>query len=101
MKPLMESLNWKECGYYLVADVGRWRLTVTRRGEVGYFVATWSQRRLPQLNLPAHAAEGATAEEAVRLVLEKAKANTAAEVTKLRGLVTKLREVVTSMEDYL
>ena len=94
MKPLMESLNWKECGYYLVADVGRWRLTVTRGEDVGYFMATWSQRRLPQFNLPAQAAQGATAEEAVRLVLEKAKAHTAAEVAKLR-------EVVTSMEDYL
>ena len=40
MKPLMESLDWKECGYYLVADVGRWRLTVTRGEEVGYFVAS-------------------------------------------------------------
>ena len=94
MKPLMKSLNWKECGYYLVADVGRWRLTVTRGEDVGYFVATWSKRSLPQFNFPAHTAEGATAEEAVRLVLEKAKAHTAAEVTKLR-------ELVTSMEDYL
>ena len=92
--PLMESLNWKECGYYLVADVGRWRLTVTRGEEVGYFVATWSKRSLPQFNFPAQTAEGSTAEEAVRLVLEKAKAHTAAQVAKLR-------EVVTSMEDYL
>ena len=95
MKSLMESLNWKECGYCLVADVGRWRLTVTRGEEVGYFVASWTQRNLaPQFNLPAQTAEGSTAEEAVRLVLEKAKAHTAAEVAKLR-------EVVTSMEDYL
>ena len=93
-KPLMESLDWKPCGYYLVADVGRWRLTVTRGDDVGYFVATWSQRGLPQFNLPAQTAEGSTAEEAVRLVLEKAKAHTAEQVAKLR-------EVVTSMEDYL
>ena len=92
--PLMESINWKECGYYLVADIGRWRLTVTRGEEVGYFVATWTQRGLPQFNLHAQTAEGTTAEEAVRLVLEKAKAHTAAQVAKLR-------EVVTSMEDYL
>ena len=91
---LMESLNWKECGYYLVADVGRWRLTVTRGEEVGYFVASWTQRNLPQFNLHAQTAEGSTAEEAVRLALEKAKAHTAAQVSKLR-------EVVTSMEDYL
>ena len=60
MKSLMESLNWKECGYYLVADIGRWRLTVTRGEEVGYFVASdiaspagagvsgWAASRLPQ-----------------------------------------------------
>lgn len=94
MKPLMESLDWKPCGHYLVADIGRWRLTVTRGDDVGYFVATWSQRNLPLMWLPVHAAEGSTAEEAVRLVLEKAKAHTAAQVAKLR-------EVVTSMEDYL
>jgi len=94
MKPLMETLNWKECGYYLVADVGRWRLTITRGEEVGYFVATWSQRNLPQINLPVHTAEGSTAEEAVRLVLEKAKAHTAAEVVKLRDFLS-------SMEKYL
>ena len=93
-KPLMESLDWKECGYYRVADVGRWRLTVTRGEEVGYFVASWTQRNLPQINLPAHTAEGATAEEAVRLVLEKAKARTAAEVVKLRDFLS-------SMENYL
>ena len=93
-KPLMESLDWKECGYYLVADVGRWRLTVTRGEEVGYFVAAWTQRSLGQLNLPAHTAEGATAEEAVRLVLEKAKARAAEEVVKLRDFLS-------SMEDYL
>ena len=94
MKPLMESLDWKECGYYRVADVGRWRLTVTRGEEVGYFVATWSQRNLPQINLPVHAAEGATAEEAVRLVLEKAKARAKEESIRLQ-------EFVTSMEQYL
>ena len=94
MKSLTETLIWEECGYYLVADVGRWRLTVNRGDDVGYFVATWSQRNLPQFNLPAHTAEGATAEEAVRLVLEKAKSHTAEQVAKLR-------EVVTSMEDYL
>ncbi len=94
MKPLMESLDWKPCGYYLVADVGRWRLTVTRGGDVGYYVATWSQRNLPLTWLPVHAAEGATAEEAVRPVLEKAKA-------RAKEQVAKLREVVTSMEDYL
>ena len=93
-KPLMESLDWKPCGYYLVADVWRWRLTVTRGEEVGYFVATWSQRNLGQFNLPAHTAEGSTAEEAVKLVLEKAKAHTAAEVAKLRDFLS-------SMEDYL
>ena len=93
-KPLMESLDWKPCGYYLVADVGRWRLTVTRGQEVGYFVATWSQRNLPQINLPVHAAEGATAEEAVRLVLEKAKARAKEESIRLQ-------EFVTSMEQYL
>ena len=93
-KPLMESLDWKECGYYLVADVGRWRLTVTRGEEVGYFVASWTQRSLGQFNLPAHTAEGASAEEAVRLVLEKAKAHTAAEVVKLRDFLS-------SMENYL
>ena len=91
---LMESLNWKECGYYLVADVGRWRLTVTRGEEVGYFVASWTQRNLPQFNLPAQAAQGSTAEEAVRLVLEKAKAHTAAQVAKLQ-------EFVSSMEQFL
>ena len=90
----METLNWKECGYYLVADVGRWRLTITRGEEVGYFVATWSQRNLPQINLPVHTAEGSTAEEAVRLVLEKTKAHTAAEVVKLRDFLS-------SMEKYL
>lgn len=94
MKPLMESLDWKPCGYYLVANVGRWRLTVTRRGDVGYFVATWSQRNLPQTNLPARAAEGATAEEAVRLVLEKAKARAKEESIRLQ-------EFVSSMEQYL
>lgn len=94
MKPLMESLNWKPCGYYLVADVGRWRLTVTRGDDVGYFVATWSQRNLPQINLPVHAAEGATAEEAVRLVLESAKARAKEESIRLQ-------EFVTSMESYL
>jgi hypothetical protein len=94
MKTLMESLDWKECGYYLVADVGRWRLTVTRGEEVGYFAATWTQRNLPQFNLPNHAAQGATAEEAVRLVLQKAKDHTAAEVAKLQDFVT-------SMEGYL
>ena len=100
MKPLMESLDWKPCGYYLVADVGRWRLTVTRGEEVGYFVATWSQRNLPQCipplrcHLPVHAAEGATAEEAVRLVLEKAKARAKEESIRLQ-------EFVTSMESYL
>ena len=92
--PLMESLDWKECGYYLVADIGRWRLTVTRGEEVGYFVATWSQRNLPQINLPVHAAEGATAEEAVRLVLEKAKARAKEESIRLQ-------EFVSSMESYL
>ena len=94
MKPLMESLNWKECGYYQVADVGRWRLTVTRGEEVGYFAATWSQRNLPQFNLPVHAAEGSTAEEAVRLVLEKAKARAKEESIRLQ-------EFVTSMEQFL
>jgi hypothetical protein len=94
MKTLMESLDWKECGYYLVADVGRWRLTVTHGEEVGYFVASWTQRSLGQFNLPAHTAEGSTAEEAVRLVLEKAKAHTAAEVVKLRDFLS-------SMEQYL
>ena len=94
MKPLMESLDWKPCGYYLVADVGRWRLTVTRGEEVGYFVATWSQHNLTHTNLPVHAAEGATAEEAVRLVLEKAKARAKEESIKLQ-------EFVTSMEQYL
>lgn len=93
-KPLMESLDWKPCGYYLVADVGRWRLTVARGEEVGYFVATWTQRNLGQFNLPAHTAEGATAEEAVRLVLERAKARAAEEVVKLQ-------EFVSSMESYL
>lgn len=99
-KPLMESLDWKPCGYYLVADVGRWRLTVARGEEVGYFVATWTQRNLgqchpsPLFNLPAHTAEGATAEEAVRLVLERAKARAAEEVVKLQ-------EFVSSMESYL
>ena len=93
-KPLMESLDWKECGYYRVADVGRWRLTVTRGEEVGYFVATWSQRNLPQINLPVHTAEGSTAEEAVRLVLEKAKARAKEESIRLQ-------EFVTSMEQYL
>ena len=92
--PLMESLSWKPHGYYRVADIGRWRLTVTRGEEVGYFVATWSQRNLPQFNLPAHTAQGATAEEAVRLVLEKAKAHTAAEVVKLQ-------EFLSSMDQYL
>ena len=90
----MESLDWKPCGYYLVADVGRWRLTVTRGEEVGYFVATWSQRNLPQISLPAHTAEGSTAEEAVRLVLEKAKARAKEESIRLQ-------EFVTSMEQYL
>ena len=94
MKPLMESLDWKECGYYLVADVGRWRLTVTRGEEVGYFVATWSQRNLPQINLPAHTAEGATAEEAVKLVLEKAKARAKEESIRLQDFLS-------SMEQYL
>ena len=94
MKPLMESLNWKDQGYYRVADVGRWRLTVTRGEEVGYFVATWSQRGLVQFNLHAHTAEGATAEEAVRLVLEKAKARAKEESIRLQ-------EFVTSMEQYL
>ena len=94
MKPLMESLDWKPCGYYLVADVGRWRLTVTRGEEVGYFVATWSQHNLTHTNLPAQTAQGDTAEEAVRLVLEKAKAHTAAEVIKLRDFLS-------SMEQYL
>jgi hypothetical protein len=94
MKPLMETLNWKPCGYYLVADVGHWRLTVTRGEEVGYFAATWTQFSQWQFNLPAHTAEGATAEEAVRLVLEKAKARAAAEVAKLQDFVT-------SMEGYL
>lgn len=94
MKPLMESLDWKECGYYLVADVGRWRLTVTRGEEVGYFVATWSQRSLALMWLPVHAAEGATAEEAVRLVLEKAKARAKEESIRLQ-------EFVTPMEQYL
>jgi hypothetical protein len=94
MKPLMESFDWKPCGYYLVADVGRWSLTVTRGEEVGYFVATWSQRNLPQINLPVHTAEGATAEEAVRLVLEKAKARAKEESIRLQ-------EFVTSMERYL
>ena len=92
--PLMESLNWKDQGYDLVADVGRWRLTVTRGGDVGYFIATWTQFSLWQFNLPAHTAEGATAEEAVRLVLEKAKARAAAEVVKLQ-------EFLSSMEQYL
>ena len=94
MKPLMESLDWKECGYYRVADVGRWRLTVTRGEEVGYFVASWSQRGLVQFNLPAHTAEGSTAEEAVRLALEKAKARAKEESIRLQ-------EFVTSMEQYL
>ena len=94
MKPLMESLDWKPCGYYLVADVGRWRLTVTRGDDVGYFVATWSQRNLPLMWLPVHAAEGATAEEAVRLVLEKAKARAKEESIRLQ-------EFVTSMEQFL
>ena len=93
-KPMMESIDWKPCGYYLVADVGRWRLTVTRGEEVGYFVASWTQRSLRQLNLPVHAAEGATAEEAVRLVLEKAKARAKEESIRLQ-------EFVSSMEDYL
>lgn len=93
-KPLMESLDWKPCGYYLVADVGRWRLTVARGEEVGYFVATWTQRNLPLMWLPVHTAEGATAEEAVRLVLERAKARAAEEVVKLQ-------EFVSSMESYL
>jgi hypothetical protein len=93
-KPLMESLNWKHCGYYLVADVGSWRLTVTRGEDVGYFIATWTQFSLWQFNLPAHTAQGATAEEAVRLVLEKAKARAAAEVAKLQ-------EFLSSMEGYL
>ena len=91
-KPLMESLNWKECGYYLVADVGRWRLTVTRGEEVGYFVASWTQRNLPQFNFPAHTAEGSTAEEAVRLVLEKAKARAAEEVVKLRDFLSSMEQ---------
>lgn len=94
MKPLMESLDWKPCGYYLVADVGRWRLTVTRGEEVGYFVATWSQRNLPRINLPVHTAEGTTAEEAVRLVLESAKARAKEESIRLQ-------EFVTIMEQYL
>ena len=94
MQPLMESLDWKPCGYYRVADVGHWRLTVTRGKGFGYFGATWSQRNLPQFNLPAHAAQGATAEEAVRLVLEKAKDHTSAEVAKLQ-------ELLSSMEGYL
>ena len=93
-KPLMESLDWKDQGYYRVADVGRWRLTVTRGEEVGYFVASWTQRNLAPTNLPAHTAQGATAEEAVRLVLEKAKARTAAEVVKLQ-------EFLSSMDQYL
>ena len=96
----MESLDWKECGYYRVADVGRWRLTVTRGEEVGYFVASWSQRNLPQshpslqFNLPAHTAEGATAEEAVRLVLKSAKARAKEESIRLQ-------EFVSSMEQFL
>ena len=94
MKLLMETLDWRECGHYLVADVAHWRVTVTREDEAGYYLATWSQRNLPRINLPVHAAQGDTAEEAVRLVLEKAKAHTAAQVAKLR-------EVVTSMEQYL
>ena len=93
-KPLMETLNWKDQGYYRVADVGRWRLTVTRGEEVGYFVASWTQRSLGQFNLPAHTAEGATAEEAVRLVLEKAKARAKEESIKLQ-------EFVSNMEQYL
>lgn len=93
-KPLMETLNWKPHGYYQVADVGHWRLTVTRGKGFGYFAATWSQRNLPQFNLPVHAAEGATAEEAVRLVLEKAKARAAEEVVKLQ-------EFLSSMDQYL
>jgi hypothetical protein len=92
--PLMETLDWKDQGYYQVADVGHWRLTVTRGEEVGYFAATWSQRNLPQFNLPVHAAQGATAEEAVRLVLEKAKARAAEEVVKLQ-------EFLSSMDQYL
>lgn len=92
-KPLMESLNWKDQGYHRVADVGRWRLTVTRGEGVGYFAATWSQRNLPQFNLPVHAAQGATAEEAVRLVLEKAKAHVTDEVVKLQ-------EFLSSMDQY-
>jgi hypothetical protein len=94
MKPLMESLNWKDQGCYRVADVGRWRLTVTRGEDVGYFVATWSQRSLPLANLPSNAAQGSTAEEAVRLVLKLAKDHTAAEVAKLQ-------EFLSSMEGYL
>lgn len=93
-KPLMESLDWKDQGYYQVADVGRWRLTVTCGEELGYFVASWTQRSLTPTNLPAHTAKGATAEEAVRLVLEKAKARAAAEVVKLQ-------EFLSSMEQYL
>ena len=93
-KPLMETLNWKDQGYYRVADVGRWRLTVTRGEEVGYFVASWTQRSLGQLNLPAHTAQGSTAEEAVRLVLENAKAHVTDEVVKLQ-------EFLSSMDQYL
>ena len=94
MKPLMETLDWRECGYYLVADVAHWRVTVTREGDAGYYLATWSQRNLPRINLPVHAAQGDTAEEAVRLVLASAKDSTQKEVSKLR-------EFISSMEEFL
>ena len=94
MKPLMETLDWRECGYYLVADVAHWRVTVTRGKETGSYLATWSQRNLPRINLPVHAAQGDTVEEAVRLVLASAKDSTQKEISKLR-------EFMNSMEEFL